>query len=61
MAKKNNTLDVIALILLIIGGLNWLLAVFEINLVELLQVSWLISTVYILVGLAAIYKIFKFN
>jgi uncharacterized membrane protein YuzA (DUF378 family) len=60
MAKKSS-LNTIAMILLIIGGLNWLLAVWEVNLVALLSVSWLINLVYILVGLAAIYKIIKFN
>jgi uncharacterized membrane protein YuzA (DUF378 family) len=60
MAKKD-TLGLIAMVLLIIGGLNWLLAVWGINLVEFLSVGWLINLVYILVGLSAIYKIFTFN
>lgn len=60
MANKN-ALDVVALVLLVIGGLNWLLAIWDINLVAYLQVSWLINIVYALVGLAAIYKIFTFN
>jgi len=60
MAKKSG-LNTIATILLIIGGLNWLLAIWSINLVSYLSISWLIKTVYALVGLSAIYKIFKFN
>jgi uncharacterized membrane protein YuzA (DUF378 family) len=60
MAKKSG-LNTIATILLIIGGLNWLLAIWSINLVSYLSISWLINTVYVLIGLSAIYKIFKFN
>ena len=58
MAKKSG-LNVIAMILLIIGGLNWLATAFDISLVNWIGIAWLIKTIYILVGLAAIYKIFK--
>lgn len=53
-------LGVISLILLIIGGLNWgLVGVFEFNLVEkVFTQGWLVRLVYVLVGLAALYKIF---
>ena len=46
--------------LLIIGGLNWLLVAFNWNLVEKLLGSWptIVTIVYILVGLSAVYEIF---
>jgi uncharacterized membrane protein YuzA (DUF378 family) len=54
--KKLNLIDIIALILLIIGGLNWGLALFNINLVPLIfRVDIVIKIVYALVGLSAIY------
>ena len=58
MAK--NTLDWIALILLIIGGLNWgLVGLFNWNLVaKVLGTGILANIVYDLVGLAAIYTIY---
>ncbi|MCF7871861.1 DUF378 domain-containing protein [Candidatus Woesearchaeota archaeon] len=61
MAKKT-TLDWIALILLIVGGLNWLLVgLFNFDLVAAIFNSWapVIGTiVYILVGLSALYTIY---
>jgi uncharacterized membrane protein YuzA (DUF378 family) len=54
--KKLGVIDIIALILLIIGGLNWGLAIFNINLVPLIfRVDILIKIVYALVGISAIY------
>ncbi len=54
--KKLNVIDIIALILLIIGGLNWGLAIFKINLVPLIfRLDIIIKIVYALVGLSAIY------
>ena len=58
--KNLNVLDWVALILVIIGGLNWgLVGIFGFNLI-----SWIFSAVYviariiyILVALAAIYMI----
>ncbi len=53
------TLDVIVAILLIIGGLNWgLVGAFNFNLVEFLfgQLPIIARTIYVVVGLAAIYK-----
>ena len=54
---KFNTLDLVALILVIVGGLNWLLFAFGYNLVHTLfgTVSALETIVYILVGLSAVY------
>ncbi len=58
---KFKTLDAIALVLVIIGGLNWLLVAIspDYNLVTMLfgSMAWLVSTVYVLVGLSAIYLI----
>ena len=59
MAK--NALDWIALVLVIIGGLNWgLVGLFNWNLVEAVfgAVSWLMKLVYILVGLSALYMLY---
>ena len=53
------TLDVIAAVLLVIGGLNWgLWGVFRIDLVETVLggVPALMNTVYGLVGIAAVYQ-----
>jgi uncharacterized protein len=53
---------IISAILLIIGGLNWLLVAFGINLVEAIfgiaATSILTRLIYILVGLAAIYMLY---
>jgi len=57
---KNSVLDWIALVLLIIGGINWGLAVFNVNLVDMLFGAWPIveQIVYALVGLSALYTIY---
>ncbi len=55
------TLDVIAAILVIIGGLNWgLVGIFDFNLVGAIfgAMSALSRIIYILVGLSALYQIF---
>jgi uncharacterized membrane protein YuzA (DUF378 family) len=59
--SKLNVLDWVALVLVIIGGLNWGLVGIGgagWDLVAMLSVTWLVKLVYILVGLAAIYTIF---
>jgi uncharacterized membrane protein YuzA (DUF378 family) len=59
--QKFNVLDWIALILVIIGGLNWgLVGLFNFNLVAAIfgDMSILARIIYILVGLAALYTIF---
>lgn len=57
------TLDIIALVLLIVGGINWLLiGVFQFDLVATLfggQAAIISRIVYILVGISAVYC-FKF-
>ncbi len=59
---RNDPLTMIALLLAIIGGINWLLVAFGFNLVERLfgavATSVITKLVYIIVGLAAIYLIY---
>ncbi|MFH0978389.1 MAG: DUF378 domain-containing protein [Candidatus Woesearchaeota archaeon] len=60
MAEKN-ALDWTSLILVIIGGLNWgLVGAFNLNLVTAIfgGISMLVTIIYILVGLAALYMIY---
>lgn len=60
MAEKN-TLDLIALILVIIGGLNWgLVGLFNLDLVQLIlgSIPVLAKIVYVVVGIAAAYLIY---
>jgi uncharacterized protein len=57
-------LNAIALILIIVGGLNWgLVGLLDFNLVSALfgVESWFTNLVYILVGLAAIYAVILFK
>ncbi|MFA6227064.1 MAG: DUF378 domain-containing protein [Candidatus Paceibacterota bacterium] len=57
--SKLNWLDWIALILIIIGGINWGLVAFNINLVEIIfRTATLVKIVYILVGLSGLYAIY---
>ena len=63
MAKKKSkfdTIDWIAFILVIIGGLNWgLVGFFNFNLVYALFGTGIIATVtYSLIGVAALYQIY---
>jgi hypothetical protein len=56
--KRFNLIDWIALILLIVGGLNWgLVGIFDFNLVSYFfgEMSTVSRLVYDLVGLSAIY------
>jgi uncharacterized membrane protein YuzA (DUF378 family) len=60
-AMRLNALDWAAMVLLIVGGLNWgLVGLFDIDVVaRILGVMTTASrTVYILVGLAAVYSIY---
>lgn len=54
---KLNALELISLILVIVGGLNWgLVGFFQYNLVEAIFGQNMVSgVIYMLVGLAAIY------
>jgi uncharacterized protein len=57
---NNKTIHMVTFILLVIGGLNWgLVALFNINLVEMLLGAWpmVAKIVYVLVGLSAVYEL----
>jgi uncharacterized membrane protein YuzA (DUF378 family) len=58
--KKLNVLDIISVILVIVGGLNWgLVGLFNFDLVATIfgDMSVVSRIVYVLVGLAALYLI----
>lgn len=58
--KNVHVVDIIAIIILIIGGLNWgLIGLFEWNFIASVfgYTSVLTRTIYALVGLSAVYKI----
>ncbi|RJR31077.1 MAG: DUF378 domain-containing protein [Candidatus Latescibacterota bacterium] len=60
--KKLSVIDWIALILIIVGGLNWLLVgAFNVDLVAKIfgGMSAIARVVYILVGLSALYVLFS--
>lgn len=62
--NKLNTLDLVALILVIVGGLNWaLVGLLSFDLVAAIfgNMSALSRAVYVLVGLSAIYLLFGFG
>jgi hypothetical protein len=64
MVNKLKTLDTIALILVIIGGLNWGLYSFgpQYNVVEMIfGISVVSNIIYLLVGISAVYLIFVMN
>jgi len=53
-------IDIIAIVLLLIGGLNWgLIGLFEFNFVEAILGHFpvIVRIIYALVGLSAVYKI----
>jgi len=54
---KLNTIDIVAIVLVVIGGLNWGLVALGYNLVDAILGSMplVVTIVYALVGLAAIY------
>jgi uncharacterized protein len=58
--RRLGVLDWIALVLIIIGGINWgLIGLFDFNLVAAIFGATVITTiVYLLVGLAALYAIY---
>jgi uncharacterized membrane protein YuzA (DUF378 family) len=58
---KLNAVDWVALVLVIVGGLNWgLVGAFKFNLVDTIfgDMSALSRVVYVLVGLSAIYLVY---
>ena len=54
---KLNVVDIVALVLVIVGGLNWGFVALGFNLVTLIlgSLPWLVTIVYALVGLSAVY------
>ena len=62
--KNLGTLDWVAMILVIVGGLNWLLVgLFDFDLVSTIfgVMSMLSRIIYILVGLSAVYVLFSLS
>lgn len=56
--KNYNTLDLIAVILLLIGGVNWgLVGLFGFNLVTAIFGIVISRIIFVLVGISAIYRI----
>lgn len=57
MMKKLNVIDWVALILLVIGGLNWGATAFNMNIVDAIfgMGSGIAMIIYCLVGVAALY------
>lgn len=58
---KKNILDWVAIILVIVGGLNWgLVGLFNFDLVAYIfgEMSGLSRIVYVLVGISAVYQIY---
>ncbi len=57
---KKTYLDWAALILIVVGAVNWGLAVFDFNLVTFLldAIPYAVKVVYGLVGLAGLYEIY---
>jgi uncharacterized membrane protein YuzA (DUF378 family) len=62
MNAKRDPLLIVAAILLIIGGLNWLLVAFGVNVIDAIfgpvATSIITRLIYIVVGLAAIYMLY---
>lgn len=61
--KKQSVLDIIALVLVLIGGINWgLVGAFGFNVVDAIfgAGSVVSSIIYLLVGISAIYGAFSF-
>jgi uncharacterized membrane protein YuzA (DUF378 family) len=54
--NKLSVLDWVAMVLVIVGGLNWGLALWDVNLVTMIF-GGIASWIYALVGLAALYMI----
>ena len=59
---KMNTLDMVANLLMIIGGINWLLfGAIKFDLVQVIfgSVPILAQAIYIIIGLSALYMLYK--
>lgn len=60
MASKMTILDIVAITLVIIGGLNWFFVAFGFNLVEFLIGTGFARVIYGLVGVSAMYSAVRF-
>ena len=55
---NSKMLHMVSWVLLLIGGINWLLTAFDYNVVEMILGTGMFTTVvYVLVGLSAIYEL----
>lgn len=55
---NSKVVHMVAFLLLIVGGLNWLLTAFGYNVVELIfKDSIITQAIYVLVGLSAVYEV----
>lgn len=62
IARRMNSFDNIAIILLIIGGLNWgLIGLVDFNLVTFIFSGLLVSITYSAVGIASVWSILRFS
>ncbi len=62
VVKKRSNLDCVVLVLVLLGALNWgLVGVFNWNLISTIFGAWvwLLSLVYILIGLSALYMAYQ--
>ena len=60
--KHYHTLDVIAIILLLVGGLNWgLIGLFDFDLIGAIFGMAISRVIFVLVGLAAVYRVFMWT
>ena len=63
MERDVTSADIIASVLLIAGGLNWLAVAFGLNavgwLADVLGLAWLATVIYILVGIAALFALVR--
>lgn len=58
--KHSHTLGLIAIILLVVGGINWgLIGLFRFDLIGMIfgEMTAISRLIYVLVGLAAVYRI----
>lgn len=54
--QKLKTVDIVALVVLVVGGLNWgLIGLAQVNVVDMIFGSMLSRLIYIVVGVAAVY------
>jgi uncharacterized membrane protein YuzA (DUF378 family) len=56
--KNQNTLDIISIILLVIGGLNWgIIGLFDRDVIDAIFGMTVARGIFIAVGLAAVYRL----